>query len=736
MNNLIDFQKEFAGELLKLFDKPAWEPELNEQNKWIINTVASKMGRKPFPGQMEYVIAPQFANLQQNRYGIIPAKMGTGKTTMSNTIAYLLFKKDHEKRGMKVCFLTAGSKHLNKMRREAEAIFGDLADIYTVKTSPSRSKGEITAEEAARMPRVPGRISYFILSKDTGKTTYKFKAMKEGQKCPSCGNRLNNKKVIGKKEVFRCSACNEKTHWAVGGKPSIGQMYKKIAGPKNRKLFDFLIVDEVHEMQNPNSLQSMLYQSLIRVSYRTLIMTGTLANGYASSIFHILYPLFAKHFKRHGFDKEKIGSFVDFFGSKKETSSTKVDISGVQRTTIKVEELPKINERIVSFMAPFSTWFSIEDLNVEMPEFHEFIHFCEINGEIKERFNTWKSEINAIKGSYTYFKDSVGSASLIFNSAMHYRINNPTFPYVETIKGIGSNIALEDREDFEVEVEVPFNPLPSDFISNKEKKLLDILKQEVSEGRRVMVYGVYNQSTGLYARLQEIVSNEGLSVGVLPDKVKSEDIEDWILKFEGDILVLPQKRVATGLDLVMFHTVVFYEIDRQLRVVQQAKVRPWRPIGQDKAVRVHYIAYRGQQERDLELIAKKMRAAATVEGEIIDTESIAGIYDYNPELTAAIASITAQIEDGEIQTESIRLRGLSEFEEFYKAQIKEQEKLELQEPKEAEIVQTIEVKEVIKIIEVEAVEIVLDREEEEQEEISSIPLEVLFDTRGQGYFVF
>ncbi len=678
---LLDFQKENAAEILAMFDAPKWEPILNagNDNEWIIQTLAENSIRKLpngdnvkslFEGQLEFVVAPQVCSfLAGNRAGIINAKMGTGKTIMSNTIALLLFKKEYEpkNKGMNIWFLCSGMKHANKMKREAESILGDLAVIYIISSNPRKSvKHEISAEEAAELPRIPGKITYVILSKDTGKNTYKIKPMKEGMKCPKCSTRLNGKKKVGPKEIFKCSCCGEKTWHAVGGKPSIGEKLRKIVGPKRNKVADFLIVDEVHEMQNPTSLQSLMYQSLIRMSYRTLVMTGTLSNGYASSIFYILYPLIAKHFKKYGgFEYNKVGAFVDFFGSKRETATVRIDSNGSKRRTVKVEELPQINDRIVSFLAPFTTWFSMEDLNVEMPEFHEFIEIVDMDKEIEDQFKEWSERVNQAATMVKNFN------LMHFKASSHYRVNNPTFNYEQIIKG--KQVVNEydpDQEDQDiilqdVEYNIPYIPLPTSFRSNKDKKLIQLVKSELAEGRRVMVYGVYNQSTGIYSRLEEILREEGINVGCMPDTVKAVDIEEWIINFQGDVLIVPQKRIATGLDLVMFHTVIFYEMDNQLRIVQQAKVRPWRPVGQTKEVRVYYIAFKGQQERELISMAQKMRAAATVEGEIIENDSIAAIYDYNPELTAAIAEIAGNIKNGEIESAMIR-RELSPFEERYK----------------------------------------------------------------------
>jgi hypothetical protein len=484
------------------------------------------------------------------------------------------------------------------------------------------------------------------------------------------------------------------------------------------------------------------------MSRKTTVMTGTLSNGYASSVFYILYPLIPMHFKAYGFDYEKIGIFVDYFGSKEESTVVKVDSTGKEKTTRSVRELPKINDRIVGFLAPFSTWFAMSDLGRPMPEFTEKVHKVHKDDRVEAAFDYWFERAEEAIALENMEKVDLKT----FKAARHYRINNPMKPYVHVFKGevfepyIPSNDEEIDMEDMpsniewieaggellpytltNKEIEVEFNPLPQDYITSKEEKLIEIVKDELSEGRRCLVYGTYNDSTNLYDRLEYLLSKEGIHVGILPGNVKAEDLEEWITDFEGDVLLLPQKRVATGLDLVMFQTVIFYEIDKQLRIVQQAKVRPWRPVGQDHEVRCHYIAYEGNQADSLASMGQKMRAAATVEGVIINESSIANIYDYNPELTEMIANISFEIEESEeIESDLLKTQDLNEVEAYYQESLDsiltEIESLE-------ELPSTGEESEVNLLVE-ESVE------EESVEEDDSEELEIVVQKGGQLSFIF
>jgi len=790
--NFTEFVSQNVNTLLEQFPDPLFAQEINELNKANLNWLAKVPKRKGFVSQVSNVVLPMFKLLtDKSKTGIINAEMGTGKTTMSNLIAGLLFHNEYESKGMNVMFLASGSKHENKMKREAIAILDDIVSVHIIRLNPRRRRGEITIEEALDMPKVAGRINYFILSKDSGKNSFKSKAFDDISFCPSCGNGLTEKvrkltkaeqvklrlglpdvpiKRAGK-SIYSC-ACGEKTWTTTGGKRSIGEIVTSRMKNKYDKFFDLLIVDEVHEMQNPNSLQTIMYKNIAQASYRKIIMTGTLSNGYASSIFHILYPLFSKHFKEYGgFDYDKIGSFVDFFGFKMETSKVKIDGIGSKRKSVSIQELPQINDRIVGFLAPYTVWFSIEDLNIKMPKFSEKPLIMEIDPIIKERFESWSEKVLTLKD---FFND----AKLYqFKSALHYRLNNPCYPYVHEVEEIvpaedfevplvtpeGAHIEyLETENKFRLTASIPFEPIESTFVSSKESELLNLVQNELEEGRRMIIYGLHNESIDLYDRLINVLVSNGIDAEAMPSSLKSEDIEQWLIDYKKDVVIVPQKRVATGLDLVMFHTVIFYEMDTQLRVVQQAKVRPWRPVGQDKNVRCFYLAFKGNQESQLISMAQKMRAAATVEGKILEKDSIAALYDYNPEMTAAVAEISLKIDSGDVNFEyeddvTDAIVPLTEMEQYYKDLLDEEmdkiveEEIEINDTEIAFVNDIDEVPEEPEVIEIETkveeidlakeiiplsndISIEISNDEVEREDIS--PIDVVVERNGQMAFVF
>jgi hypothetical protein len=318
------------------------------------------------------------------------------------------------------------------------------------------------------------------------------------------------------------------------------------------------------------------------------------------------------------------------------------------------------------------------DLNVEMPKYTEHIRIVNKDEEVERRFNVWHDAIkdyaydarNSCHSSQWHQTVKQDNYLLFFGGALTYRLNNPCCAYEHTVR---TEVRVFNKPEVEIiEKTILFEPIEKEYRTTKEKELLDIVTSEFLEGRRILLYTVYHEANQITDRLKDVLadlSEKNIKVEAMPESLKSENIEEWIAnECSADVLICSQKRVATGLDLVMFHTVIFYELDRQLRIVQQSKTRPWRPIGQTKDVRVYFLAYRGRQELELINIAKKMRAAATIEGVLIDENTIAQIYDYNREMTQTVAEITEVISRTDLgETDFVRGREMTVFEQQYKA---------------------------------------------------------------------
>ena len=80
------------------------------------------------------------------------------------------------------------------------------------------------------------------------------------------------------------------------------------------------------------------------------------------------------------------------------------------------------------------------------------------------------------------------------------------------------------------------------------------------------------------------------------------------------VVISHPKLVETGLDLLDFPTILFYESGYSLHTLRQASRRSWR-IGQRRPVRVKFLCCEGtMQTACLRLMGKKLLVALTMEG--------------------------------------------------------------------------------------------------------------------------
>ena len=201
--------------------------------------------------------------------------------------------------------------------------------------------------------------------------------------------------------------------------------------------------------------------------------------------------------------------------------------------------------------------------------------------------------------------------STMLNTLLLY----PDHPYgIGTLYGTEFDPELKRRVRFVI---AEPRDLSEDRIYSKERKLIEEIRKELLEGRRCQVFAVYTQKHNVTARLHRILSNEGIHTAVLRASLDTSKREAWYARQVKDgvqVVICHPKLVETGLDLLDFPTIIFYESGYSLHTLRQASRRSWR-IGQRRPVRVKFLCSEGTMQTScLRLMGKKLLVALTMEG--------------------------------------------------------------------------------------------------------------------------
>lgn len=167
-------------------------------------------------------------------------------------------------------------------------------------------------------------------------------------------------------------------------------------------------------------------------------------------------------------------------------------------------------------------------------------------------------------------------------------------------------------------------PLLENIELPKMQALINYLKWEIRQGRKCLVCLEHTGERDLVPGIVEHIENAGMKKPLVlrSETVKAEKREEWLIQKakeeDFDILITNPRLVQTGLDLIDYPSIIFYQTGYSIFTLRQASRRSYR-IGQDKPVRVLYLSYQATaQEKAIKLIASKLETALAVEGDLTD----------------------------------------------------------------------------------------------------------------------
>ena len=363
---------------------------------------------------------------------------------------------------------------------------------------------------------------------------------------------------------------------------------------KCRRLFDYLIIDEVHEQKSDESAQSMACGKLIGSARHVIALTGTLIGGYANHIFPLLMRIAPKTLRELGFEWGKDMAFSEAYGridrivTIKESDEGSTGARGNQKSMRRARGGTKTETKAVRpgvmptlfghHMIGHCLFITLDEMSSELPDLYEYVGGpcpAPTAGMTEEEKDSWcamenghfdvacdmepeqRDEYRRVVSYLEYANKELlqrGSMKLL-GTYLWTGLDYPDKPfgwghdpdYVKAFKQaqaegrIGKDVQMthtlgywdkpRDRTAENFIGVVTPKDCPEDRVYPKEQKLIDICLKQKKEGRQTWVYVQMTGKRNVQPRLKKLLEARGLKVGVLrADDVEPIEREEWIAK--------------------------------------------------------------------------------------------------------------------------------------------------------------------------------------------------------------
>ena len=517
-------------------------------------------------------------SLKAHRGTTVVGEMGTGKTFIGAAAAYMA--------GFQRILVICPPHLVPKWKREVE---------QTVPGVRAAVVESITDLERLRFSIGSGPL-FAVMSREKAKLSYRWKAAVIERWATSRGRLIREEETGEPFRVPCCPTCtaqvvdkdgvpltdkdlNRRKHTCDGCGSPLWQADR--SGPARyplsdyvkrhmRGFFDLLIGDEVHEFKSRGSAQGIAAGTLAEACGKSLSLTGTLLGGYASTIFHLLYrfsPEIRTEFgrsdehrwiQRYGFEEVSIG--------KPDDDALEDGRNSRRRKYRKtVRERPGLVPSALFHIIHNTVFLRLSDVASGLPDYDEQILLSSMDTEEDTRSgsgtgSTGYSQRSAYNKVFEELKKELSKALKAGSKRLLATYLQSLLAYPD---GCTRGETVFDPRSGDVIVQVP--PLSEEKLYPKEKALIDLVAAERLAGRRVLVYVTHTGTRDITGRMEDILTRHGFRVAVMKaDAVAPNKREKWVadrVKQGIDVLICHPRLVQTGLDLIDFQTLCWYEAE-------------------------------------------------------------------------------------------------------------------------------------------------------------------------------
>jgi SNF2 family DNA or RNA helicase len=417
-----------------------------------------------------------------------------------------------------------------------------------------------------------------------------------------------------------------------------------------RHVFKYLVLDEVHEEKGADTAQGHAAAALAASCRKVIALTGTLIGGYAEHLRPLLFRLSPGSLVQEGLGwpdatafNERYGRIETRISERSRGRSEDNRMSRGSRTTIKMVRPGIMPPLFGRHLIDKCVFLGLNEVAHNLPPLTEECIPVRMDGELAAAYRQDVEEPLAEAVKVMMRRKDRRLLGAMLQTLLAYPDHPFGWRQVGYCKG----------GDF-IPVATPPN-LAEEVIYPKEQALIELIQVEKANGRKVWVYVQFTDKHDVQGRLERLLQEANLRVGVLRASVPLARREEWIAKNAPhlNVVISHPRLVETGLDLFdkggryNFPTICFYETGYNLFTLRQASRRSWR-IGQQKDCRVVYFYYEGtMQDRALALMGRKLTAAQALEGKF-SSEGLVALAGEDANVEIALArSLVERLDEGD-----------------------------------------------------------------------------------------
>ncbi len=488
-------------------------------------------------------------------------------------------------------------------------------------------------------------------------------------KCPTCGGTIMQEKKgavapaseswlqTGQRQCPICLSPLWREARDRGSQPKPGEKYP-LRNPRYRldtyfkRLYPdrlyLLIWDEAHEAAHGDTGNGESFGRFAGLAEKVLAMTGTPFNGKASSLFNLQYHLNPRVRERYNWGgaprlsrKVRGGHehpviIAESSQQRGRAESQWVSEMGVREQIIEerptydrdtgaytgtstyerpYEESPGISPALVAEMLDHTIYFSLGDLGKWLPQYEEIAMPVEMDADTFSQYDRTRQQLKDYLIQRKWEGDTTFRGSYL-QWSMGW-VNAPFRP-CDVIHHLKHPITGEKQSH----VVTHLDSYGEARLYAKEQALLDLVQAELEQNRPCVIYIRQTDTRNIQPRIESLIRQHIATAKpfILKNTVQAERREAVIEKeIAGgtNVLITNPILVQTGLDLIHFPTLVFYEITFNLSTMMQAAARSYRLNQTHPHCKVIYLFYEETMEHTaVQLMSRKQRAAKLLTGDI------------------------------------------------------------------------------------------------------------------------